>query len=579
MNTPANPTAALAHNNAETELLALAARSRAQLTAPGAPFELVTLEVNGQQLKAYRNAFAALPELLNAGRVHGERECMVYEGDRWSYDRFYQAADALAGRLQTEHGVRAGDRVAIAMRNRPEWAVAFAAAAMLGAVPAPLNSFGLRDELLSGLRDVQPVWLLCDPERFAHVQGDLAALQCRAVVVDGEAGQGHAAWPDLIAPGAPAVVPPVLQPEDPALILFTSGASSHAKGVLSTQRAVCQGLFNIDYIGAISAITSPDMIAAMLARGLQPTTLTAVPLFHVSGLHAQLLASLRHGRRLVFMRRWSPALALELIQKEKITQFNGAPSMVMQLLAEPGFDDPAITGSLGGVGFGGAGLPQRLIDEVLQRRSDSMSGIGFGLTETNGVGAASSGRLFQLRPHTSGLPSPIIEVRVAEFDGTPLPQGEAGEIWMRGITVMQEYCAQPEATARALEGGWFHTGDIGLLDADGFVRIVDRIKDVINRAGEKIAAAEIESCLLQHPSLVEAAVFAQPDDQTGEAVVAVVVLAPGEHLDAEAVRSHVAARLAAYKVPKQVHVRHESLPRNPAGKMLKAVLKREYAAA
>ena len=579
MNASVNPPVAFADSKVETELLALAARSRAQLTAPGAPFELVTLDVNGQQLPAYRNAFAALPELLNAGRVHGERECMVYEGDRWSYDRFYQAADALAGRLQGELGVRAGDRVAIAMRNRPEWAVAFAAAALLGAVPAPLNSFGLRDELLSGLRDVQPVWLLCDPERFAHVQGDLAALQCRAVVVDGEAGQGHAAWSELIAPGAPAVVPPVLQPEDPALILFTSGASSHAKGVLSTQRAVCQALFNIDYIGAISAMTSPEMIAAMVARGLQPTTLTAVPLFHVSGLHAQLLASLRHGRRLVFMHRWTPALALELIQKERITQFNGAPSMVMQLLAEPGFDDPAITGSLGGVGFGGAGLPQRLIDEVLQRRSDSMSGIGFGLTETNGVGAASSGRLFQLRPHTSGLPSPIIDVRVAEFDGTPLPQGEAGEIWMRGITVMQEYCAQPEATARALEGGWFHTGDIGLVEADGFVRIVDRIKDVINRAGEKIAAAEIESCLLLHPSLVEAAVFAQPDDQTGEAVVAVVVLAHGAQLDAEAVRSHVAARLAGYKVPKQVHVRYDSLPRNPAGKMLKAVLKREYAAA
>ena len=590
MNAPTHSTAAAAaaaaqtpataaDSSAEAELLALAARSRAQLTAPGAPFELVSLELNGQQLPAYRNAFASLPQLLNAGRVHGERECMVYEGDRWSYDRFYQAADALAGRLQAEHGVRPGDCVAIAMRNRPEWAVAFAAVALLGAVPAPLNSFGLRDELLSGLRDVQPRWFICDPERFAHVQGDLAALQCRAVVVDGEAGQGDAAWLELIAAGAPAVKPPVLQPEDPALILFTSGASSQAKGVLSTQRAVCQGLFNIDYIGAISAMTSPEMIAAMVARGLQPTTLTAVPLFHVSGLHAQLLASLRHGRRLVFMRRWSPTLALELIQKEKITQFNGAPSMVMQLLAEPGFDDPAITGSLGGVGFGGAGLPQRLIDEVLQRRSDSMSGIGFGLTETNGVGAASSGRLFQLRPHTSGLPSPIIEVRVAEFDGTPLPAGESGEIWMRGVTVMQGYCAQPEATARALEGGWFHTGDIGLIEADGFVRIVDRIKDVINRAGEKIAAAEIESCLLQHPLLVEAAVFAQPDYQTGEAVVAVVVLAYGAFLTAEEVKSHVAARLAGYKVPKQVHVRHDSLPRNPAGKMLKTVLKREYASA
>ena len=562
---------------ANSELLALAALSHQQLTSPGAPFELTTVDIGGQAMPAYRNAFATLPPLLDAGRAHGAREFMVYEDDRWTYDRFYQAADALAGRLQTEHAVQAGDRVAIAMRNRPEWAVAFVAVALLGAVPAPLNSFGLREELLSGLRDIKPRWLICDPERFAHVQNDLAALQCRVAVVDGETGQGNAAWLELIAPGAPAVSPPTLVPEDAALILFTSGASSHAKGVLSNQRAVCQALFNIDYIGAITAMTSPEMVKAIMARNLQPTTLTAVPLFHVSGLHAQLLASLRHGRRLVFMRRWNPAQALPLIQREKITQFNGAPSMVMQMLAEPGFDDPAITGSLGGVGFGGAGLPQRVIDDVLSRRSDAMSGVGFGLTESNGVGAASSGRLFQLRPDAAGLPSPIIEMRIAEFDGTPLPLGESGEIWLRGVTVMQEYCCQPEETARAMEGGWFHTGDIGIQDADGYVRVIDRIKDVINRAGEKIAAAEIESCLLQHPSLVEAAVFAKPDDQTGEAVVAVVVLAHGAVLSADEVRAHVAGRLAAYKVPQQVHVRLDSLPRNPAGKMLKIVLKREYA--
>ena len=558
------------------ELLALAARCRAQLTAPGAPFELMELSVDGQTLPAYRHALPTLAAVIDAGRVHAAREFMVYESDRWTFERFYQAVDALAGRLQRDYGVAAGDRIAIAMRNRPEWAVAFAAVALLGAVPAPLNSFGLRDELLAGLRDVQPSWLLCDAERFAHVGADLAALQCRAAVVEGAAGQGHADWTALIAPGAPAVQPPVLGPDDDALILFTSGASSQAKGVLSSQRAVCQALFNIDYIGAISAMTSPDLVAAMVARALQPTTLTAVPLFHVSGLHAQLLASLRHGRRLVFMRRWHPAQALQLIQAEKITQFNGAPSMVMQLLAEPGFDDPALTASLGGVGFGGAGLPQRLIDEVLGRRANAMSGIGFGLTETNGVGAAAAGRLFQLRPHASGLISPIVELRVAEFDGTPLPEGEAGELWLRGITVMKEYCAQPDATARALDGGWFRSGDIGVVDGDGFVRVVDRIKDVINRAGEKIAAAEIESCLLQHPELVEAAVFAQPDDVTGEAVVAVVVLAPGARLSAQEVQAHVATRLAAYKVPQQVHVRHDSLPRNPAGKMLKAALKREY---
>ena len=558
------------------DLLALAARCRAQLTAPGAPFELTTVSVQGQPLPAYRHAFATLPALIHAARVHGAREFLVYEQDRWSFDRFFDAADALAGRLQAEHGLQPGDRVAIAMRNRPEWAVAFAAVALLGAVPAPLNSFGLRDELLANLQDIRPRWLLCDAERFAHVGADLAGLDCRAAVVEGAPGQGDAAWDALIAPGAPALQAPALSPEDDALILFTSGASSQAKGVLSNQRAVCQALYNIDYIGALTAMTSPEAMAAMMARGLQPTTLTAVPLFHVSGLHAQLLASLRHGRRLVFMRRWNPALALGLIQAEKITQFNGAPSMVMQLLAEPGFGDPAVTASLGGVGFGGAGLPQRLIDDVLRRPGDTLSGIGFGLTETNGVGAAASGGLFRLRPQAAGLLSPIAELRVADLDGTALPPGRAGELWLRGVSVMRGYWGQPEAGARALEGGWFRTGDIGMLDADGFVQVVDRIKDVINRAGEKIAAAEVESCLLQHPALLEAAVFGQPDEQTGEAVVAVVVLAPGAALTAQEVRAHVASRLAAYKVPLRVHVRGDGLPRNPAGKMLKAALKREY---
>lgn len=259
---------------------------------------------------------------------------MVYENDRWTFERFYQAVDALAGRLQADYGVAAGDRIAIAIAARSGSGICGSNPGGRRRARTP-EQLWLHDELLAGLRDVQPRWLLCDAERFAHVKDDLAALHCRAAVVDGAPGQGHADWAALTAPGAPAVQPPALAPDDDALILFTSGASNQAKGVLSTQRAVCQALYNIDYIGAISAMTSPDMIAAMMARAaLQPTTLTAVPLFHVSGLHAQLLASLRHGRRLVFMRRWNPAQALQLIQTEKITQFSSAPSMVMQLLAE-----------------------------------------------------------------------------------------------------------------------------------------------------------------------------------------------------------------------------------------------------
>ena len=559
-----------------SNLLSQVDQIRTQLTGAGAPFERITVQVHGHSYLAYRNAFPNLPALINAGRAHGPREFMVYENERWTFDRFFQQVDALAANLQHRLGVKAGDRVAIAMRNRPEWAVAFAAISLVGAVPAPLNSYGLHDELMANLVDLQPKLLICDPERFARVQNDLAALSCKAMVVDGTAQQGDASWQAITSASTTAHQTPELLSADPALVLFTSGASSQAKAVLSSHMAVCQALFNIDFIGAISAMTSPKAIELMMAKALQPTTLTAVPLFHVSGLPAQLLTALRHGRRLVFIHRWDPQQAIRLIQKEKITQFNGAPSMVMQLLAEPNFNDPEFTGSLGGVGFGGAGLPQRIIDEILEKRANSMSGIGYGLTETNGVCAAASGQLFQHAPQSAGLTSPIIEVRVVDLDGTDVPLGTEGEIWLRGVSLMEGYLNQQGEKGLGLTDGWLKTGDIGRLEEGGLLRIVDRIKDVINRAGEKIAAAEIESCLLQHPDLLEAAVFSQPDATTGEAVVAVVVLAPHAKLGPDEVKQHVAGRLAAYKVPQQVHIRTEVLPKNPAGKMLKNALKREY---
>lgn len=563
--------------NDDADLLALAARSRAQLTAAGAPFELHSVDVAGSPMLAYRNAFATLPALLNAGRAHGEREFLVFDDERWTFAQFFSAADALAAHLQATYDLLPGQRVAIAMRNRPQWAVAFVAVALTGAVPAPLNSFGLREELLSGLRALQACLLIADHDRLAHVQDHLPAMALPCLCVDDAQGQISRAWHEATTAGAKSFTPPALSTQDPALILFTSGASSQAKGVVSSHRAVCQGLFNIDFIGAMSAMTSPDIVAAMMARALPPTTLTAVPLFHVSGLHAQLLTALRHGRRLVFMRRWNPQQALALIQKERITQFNGAPSMVMQLLAEPGFDDPALTGTLGGLGFGGAGLPQSLVEDVLERRPNSMSGIGFGLTETNGAGAAISGRMFTLRPRAAGQVSPIIQIRIVDAQGADLPLGQAGEIWLRGVSLMDGYWHAEPARRKALADGWFPTGDIGQLDADGYLQVVDRIKDVINRAGEKIASAEIESCLLTHPLVREAAVFAQPDAQTGEAVVAVVVLQAGASLGAAGIQAHVAAHLAAYKVPQRVVLRAEPLPRNPAGKTLKPALRAEYA--
>jgi long-chain acyl-CoA synthetase len=245
---------------------------------------------------------------------------------------------------------------------------------------------------------------------------------------------------------------------------------------------------------------------------------------------------------------------------------------VQQLLDQPGFDDPAITGTLMGLGFGGAGLSQRLIQRTLQARPDSLSGIGFGMTETNGVGSAASGQLFACQPECSGICSPLVDIRIVNDWGEDCRDGQTGEVYIRSVTLMDAYWNQPEATAKTLQQGWLHTGDIGCLEPGGYLRIVDRIKDIINRNGEKIAAAEVESCLLEHPMVDEAAVMALPDALTGECVAAVVSLKPSQSIDAASLTNFVATKLAAHKVPKYLHVCHAPLPKTATGKVLKKTL-------
>ena len=549
------------------------AQIKAQLTGPGAPFELIDVDVDGRRLPAYRNARETIPDMINAARVHGDKTYIVYEGDTWSFNRLFAAADSLAWALREQFGVKPGDRVAIAMRNRPEWAVAFIASALAGAVPAPINSFGLQDELSTALADVQPKVLLADADRVKRIGTKLSELACVTILCDAEPAAGSAlhSLSALLATRRDGPPPVQVGPNDPGLLLFTSGSTSRAKGVLSTQRAVCQALFNIEFIAALSAISSPGVVADLLKRGDAPTILTAVPLFHVSGLHAQLLSALINGRRLVFVHKWDPAQAIGLIRDQRVTAFQAAPSMIMQVLEHPLFDFDQMRKQLG---FGGSGLPQRLIDEVLQRFGPSMSGIGFGLTESNGVGSAISGDGFAHAPRSSGIVSPVMKVRIANAEGQALADGETGEIWLSGVTVMREYWNMPEATAAAMQDGWFRTGDVGYVK-DGYLFVVDRLKDVINRAGEKIAAAEVESCLLQHQDLAEAAVLGIPDAKTGEAVVAVVSAHEGRALEPEALRKFVAARLASYKVPTRIVVA-DKLPRNPTGKLLKTDIRKQW---
>ena len=560
------------------ELLAQIDAAWRQLTAPGAPFELEEQIVDGRRMRVFRNAASNMIELLAPARKFGEREFVVLQQQRWSFARLFAEADALASQMARRFGVVKGDRVAIAMRNRPEWMAAFLAAVSLGAIVAPINSWGRREELLHGLKNSAPKVYICDPQRFEPVARELAALGISAVVTDAQSGDsGVASYEEMVAMGAGQEVPAVhLAPEDPALILYTSGTTSRAKGALSTQRAVCQALSNFDFQGALAGMTSPDIVKAMMASGYAPTTLMAVPLFHVSGLHFQFLAALRTGRRLVMTWKWDPEEALRLIATERCTGFNGSPAMILQLLSSPSFA-ATDTGSLAAFGLGGSAVAPRVIDLIRSTKPKSLSGTGYGLTETNGLGASASGAGYFYKPGSSGQVSPIIEIASVDADGQFLPRGQSGEIWLRGPTVMSGYWRDSEATTAVLHDGWFASGDIGYVDAEGFIFIVDRIKDIVNRAGEKIATSEVEACLISHAAVAEVAAFGLPDETLGEVLAAVVRLRPGAIASEAELVVHVAQRLAGYKVPAHIIITADELPRNPSGKLLKRVLRESVA--
>ena len=545
-----------------------------QLIGPGSPFEVIKTPSGGQ--KYFRHSAANVWEIINSGRVHGDREFLVWEQQRLTFTQFFEQVERLAGQLAHCFGVRQGDRVAIAMRNQPAWLVAFSAIQRCGGVCVPLNSWGLRDELFHGLHDSGAHVLLCDEPRLQLLAADVRDNGIATLVVgmpEGEVLEAHCQrLEDLLS--APALAAPALTVghDDPAMILYTSGTTSLAKGVLSTHGAVCQALVALEFQGAFSALSSPERISVIINSGYAPTTLMAVPLFHVSGLHAQFLLALRSGRRLLLMYKWDVEKAFDLIRDEQCTQFNGAPVMMQQLLTSERFGT-VDTQSLFGLGLGGAAPSSSLLAHLTERKPEAVAGSGYGLTESNGIGAAIGGDQFVYKPAAAGWPLPIVDVCIGDSPDQPVPPGVSGLIWLRSPTLMKAYWNLPETSANTLREGWLDTGDIGLLDDEGFLYITDRAKDLINRGGEKISAAEVESCACEMPGVIEAAAFAVPDDVLGEVVFLVVRTDQASAPDSDTVRGFIAQRLASFKVPAQIHIQHTPFQRNASGKVLKGLLK------
>jgi long-chain acyl-CoA synthetase len=553
------------------------AEVHAVLTAPGEPFEMVETTVRGIPTRTWKNAPTSLAAILALSRAYGDLDFLVYEQEHWTFEGQYRGAAKLAGELVGRYGVGKGDRVAVAMRNLPEWSVGFWAAAAAGAVVVPLNSWWTGPELAYGLRDSGTKVLICDQQRLDRLASELDGLPGLHVVVARQASEHLdpriTPLADLLGKIPADVELPLvdLGPEDDATIFYTSGTTGNPKGVLGTHRNICTNLMSLGFVNARNSRRSVESPPARPATG-RNVYLLSVPFFHATGCHSVLVANLAAGNELVLMHKWDPARALELIEQERVTTFGGVPAMVWQAMEHPDFARRDLS-SLRNVAYGGAPAAPELVRAIEERFPGRTPSNGYGLTETSSVTTMNAGVDYLRHPDSVGVPVPVCDIKVVDEGGTALPLGEVGELWIKGPNVVTGYWNKPTETAASFTDGWLHSGDVARIDADGFVYIVDRAKDLVIRGGENISSVEVEAALFEHPAVTDAAVIGIPHAVLGEEVAAVVHTMPETPVTEDELREHVGARLAAFKVPVRIWFSDEPLPRNPAGKILKRDLK------
>lgn len=525
----------------------------AAVTAPGTPFEIG--ERGGMQ--RFVNAPPDLGLMIESARRHGNNVFLVEGERRLSFADTFALRDALAAEL----AIKPGDRVAICMRNRAEWMIGFLAIIRAGGIAALLNSRGSPDELRAMLDDVAADVVLADQQRAALLrQGGYAG---RIITAE-----------EFPAPGAVPAPVAAARSDDPAAILFTSGTTGRVKGAVLTHGNLITGILAIQLTGLMVLHNTANAhgipVEAILANLPQQATLQVYPLFHISGLGSTFLSPLLSGSRIVILPRWDPVEALRLIAEEQVTQFTAVPTMLWDVLNRAALGDADMS-SVRNIGTGGQALPINLLDAVREACPQAVLGTGYGLTETSGSVAMAVGKDFIRNRASAGRVLDLVEMRIEGPVGEALPVGETGEIAVRGPMVMAGYWNKPEETAAALSPeGWFRTGDVGYLDAEGYVFIVDRKKDMVISGGENIYCAEIERVIGEMPEVNECAAFGIPDERLGELLVAVVV---AEGIDAAAIIERVGERLARYKAPGLVAFSSEPLPRNHVGKIDKIKLR------
>ncbi|MBA2625120.1 MAG: acyl--CoA ligase, partial [Acidimicrobiia bacterium] len=424
-------------------------------------FEMDEAVVQGVPLRVWKSTPPSLRVVLESSRDRGDEVFLVYaterpperrgaEGadERLTFDRHFRSAATLARRLVDEHGVAKGDRVAIAMRNFPDWSVAFWAAASAGAVVVPLNAWWTAAELEYGLRDSGATVLFCDAERYERLEGELDDLGLSAVVVakpgDADLRHGARSFEEVVGDiDELAELPDVaIDPDDDATIFYTSGTTGAPKGALGTHRNICGNLISLVFAQARSALRAGGDAAGAAGDRSQNAYLLSVPFFHATGCHSILVANLAFGGKIVIMHKWDPERALELIERERVTTFGGVPSMVWQVLESPSLATRDIS-SVRSIGYGGAPAPPELVRRIEALFPGRSPSNGYGLTETSSVTTMNAGIDYQRHPDSVGVAVPVCDVQVVDDEGAPMPTGSVGELWIRGPNVVKGYWGKP----------------------------------------------------------------------------------------------------------------------------------------
>ncbi len=566
-----------------------------ELTAEGAGFAMSEIEVRGVPMRVFTGAPPTMRSIWELAALHGDKKYVVFEDEHYTYAEIGALVRSLAHLLRDEHGVGAGDRVAIAMRNYPEWVVAYWATVCVGAAVVGMNAWWTTQEMAYALGDSTPKVLIADDERVERVLPVLDELRAAApldlISVRSERDLPDRAWhwSDVVdTADAPTGLPDAdIDPDDDVTIFYTSGTTGFPKGAQLTHRGSVHNIMDLGFMAMASALAeakaveagdlpAPAPSAEPADPAAPPVFMAPTPLFHVTANNCLLQPCTLAGGTIVFMYKWDPARALELIERERVTNFSGVPTMARELLMHPDWSRRD-TSSVKGMGGGGAAIQPDLVDKIDKSLDGGAPSTGYGLTETHGIVTANAAKLYTDKPASCGRVVPTLDARLVDEFGDVLEPGPdvVGQLCVRGSIVIKGYLNRPEATADAIRDGWFNTGDIARIDEDGFVFIVDRAKDMVLRGGENIYCSEVESAIYEHPDVAEAAVFGIPDDRLGETVAAAIVLRPGAELSVDELSEFLADRIARFKLPETVWFRDQPLPRNANGKFVKRELRAE----